>query len=277
MRERTKCAACAAVLGSALLAAGGAAAAVQATAQGTVWGTVNGTPVLLDVLDIAVLPDTHASVDDTLVQDGFTFDFEASADFATGLLKVRTVASTSASASGSADATSGSGLPTAFARLVEQLTFTPSNADPYTVTVTMTSDGTYTLDPTTAFGWGNAQLSLTVDGSTQNDFDQVDILPATGLIVETLTTELQLQGTRTVNLFAQLAGQFDSIAGPNAFSAFEFGNSAQLALNVPASVNVTSGSGVFLTAVVPLPPALPLLAVALTVCARRRRQTEGAA
>ncbi len=242
---------------AALLLSNLAGAASQATAQGVIWGSTGSQSVFVNELDTG---NPAASVSHFLVQDGVTFDFYASASLATGALKVRNVVYTGPGG-GSATAQSGSAVPTTYARLQEELTFTPADNDPYTVTLSMQVGGLYELDPSST-GWANAQLNLGVSGGA-NDFDQVDILPGNFVISEFLSVSLTLQGVVTASLFAQLGSDIYAISGPDAYSGFLFGNSAYLALALPDSVSVSSGSGVFLSTPVPLPPGLPLLAVGL--------------
>ncbi len=135
--------------------------------------------------------------------------------------------------------------------------------------------GEYVQDPSSAV-WANAQLSMSVSGGP-NGLDQVDLQPGNFQIIEGLIVELTLQGVQSVGLFAQLASDIYSIAGPGAYTAFQFGNSAQLSLTVPESVAVVSGSGVFLVDAppIPVPAALPLFASALGFlgyAARARRR-----
>lgn len=246
------------------------AATSQATTIGAIWGDINGNLVLVTDTDIAVAPDTSATIANSLSQDGFSFHYAASANIASGQLKLLTRASTDSTANGIADAISGSGMPSAFSRIEEDLMLQPSNNDPYTVTISMAVDGNYTQDPTSRV-FSHAQLSLFANNGP-SDVNYVELMPSANPIFDILTAELTLSGAQSVNVFAQIASDILDISGPDALTEFDFANTAQLSLNVSPGVQITSASGVFLASAVPLPPALPLLLLsALTLLGVRRK------
>ena len=247
-----------------LFAINNSAVAAQAEAQGTIWGNYNSGPnvVFANDYDAAFPPDSLASVSNSYSANGFTFEYSASAGISSGALKVYARASSDGGASGTYDSVSGSGIPSTFARVLETLTFTPSDSDPYTVSFTLAVDGSYVLAPSSS-GFSFANLSISQQGGGNSDFDEVQFLPSVNPIFELLTAELTLQGSQMVDLSATLSAQILDISGSNQFSEFDFANTAQLGINVPASVAVTSTSGFFLATAVPLPASVWLMTGAL--------------
>lgn len=242
--------------------------AAMADAQGTVYGSYNGDnhTVYSNDVDIAVAPVPSASISNTFIDNGFTFQYSASAAVDTGQLKVKNLAMSDATASGGYSAASGSGVPSVFARIEETLTFTPSGTNPYDVSFSMLLDGLYQLAPSST-GYALAYLSVDAGGGNFG-YQEVEFSPGNFTIIEFLNFDLTLQGQTSVYLTAVLSSQMLSIAGPDQYSAFSFDNTAQLAVSAPGSVTMESESGLFLTqAPVPVPAAAWLFASALLALA----------
>lgn len=246
--------------------------AAMADAQGTVYGSYNGDDytVYANDVDIAVAPDPQAAISNTYTNNGYTFQYSASAAVNTGQLKVKNLAMSDSTAGGSYTAASGSGVPSAFARIEETLTFTPSGTNPYDVSFSMLLDGLYELAPSST-GYALAYLSVDAGGGNFG-YQEVEFSPGNFTIIEFLNFNMTLQGQTSVYLTAVLSSQILSIGGSNQYSAFSFDNTAQLVVSAPASVIMESESGLFLTqAPVPVPAAAWLFASALLSLAGARR------
>lgn len=249
---------------------GAAAAASQLTTQGTIWGNVNGDPIFVSEIDTPTDPLAAASVAETLITSGYAFEYFARSAFDTGVLELKTRATSDPGSAGSAAAVTGSGIPSAFARIEEELSFTPADDSPYTVTMSMLVTGGYVKDPSSD-AFAKAELSLFPDAAAAS-VNEALLLPSANPVFETVQASVTLQGASTVLVYAQLASDIYSIGGGGAETLFAFDNSAYLSLSVSSpSVTVQSGSGRFLAdaAVVPLPASLPLLAAGLSLLLAR--------
>lgn len=238
-------------------------------------------PFLEDSITPSIL-DSTASIGDALEVNGYTAQFQASANHQTGHLRVEARASTSSTTSPD---TAMVGVPflgvpvTGGAAIRDELTFSSSSGLPYTVSVTMDYSGQFFHDSSApALGEAGGELSLNqIVGPDDQQVFTIPLLagPAVGgPISGSVTAQLTLTGTRTVQLNATLGGGIYRVEGGGHDVFFDYGNSATLSISVPENVSWSSASGLLLTATpVPLPPAAVLLGpgVALLTLFRRRR------
>ena len=230
-----------AVLGVILFAVPSVEATVQATAQGVIWSNdLNGGSVAVNDLQNAFPPvDEVASVNGSYLEDGFTFDYLASASFPLGQLKVRSTASSDETASGSINAQTG--VPASLARLQDELAFTPADNNPYDVTVTLSVNGSFSYTGDVFDQLVLSNLSIGTGGGPSDQDTHVFSLSASPESV-LLTTTVTLTGPQTVFVLAELGADIYFLSGPEQLIDLNFGSTAQLAVESDASFN--SGSGV---------------------------------
>jgi len=258
-----------------LVAASPADAAIQATTIGTIWSNdLNGGDFITDS-DFANATgpgDYKASVTNSYSEDGFTFSYDAAASFETGLIQLDVGASSTSGASGTIERKIGSGIPQTLSRIQEEISFTPPNSNPYTVTATMFVTGSFstTADPGDVFAVANLFLS----GRNLFESDPFTIDLTSSPTSKLLAVQATLRGPQTVTIQGELGANILEITGPDQLIDFNFGNSAQLGLSVTDDVPFTSGSGVFLS-IIPEPGSFALFGAGLWVIGWRGRAQRG--
>ena len=123
------------------------AQATSITVDAAIRGTANGTFIETgDGLSITpTLSTPQVSISDSVSVNGYTFDYLATSNIQTGTLRLLTSASSDDTSSGSATA-SGLGMPQAIAQMQEDLVFTPSDNNPYTITLSYAYNGVFVED-----------------------------------------------------------------------------------------------------------------------------------
>lgn len=249
------------------------AQATSITVDAAIRGTANGTFIETgDGLSITpTLSTPQVSISDSVSVNGYTFDYLATSNIQTGTLRLLTSASSDDTSSGSATA-SGLGMPQAIAQMQEDLVFTPSDNNPYTITLSYAYNGVFVEDPSSDT-YADASLYYWGDGGI-SDVLFAELTP-TGQTNEVMQVDLVLQGQTSIGFQAGLEAFIFSIDGGGHSTYADFSHTASVSVAIPDGVNMTSSSGLFLTAV-PLPASLPLFISALAclgAIGRRRRQS----
>ncbi|MDA0821451.1 MAG: hypothetical protein O3C28_03395 [Proteobacteria bacterium] len=184
--------------------------------------------------------------------------------------------------SGSQQSSIELGLMNVFASLRDTITITPTDLEsPYQATVTMVVDGILDIDGS------NSRVSANLNVAPQgllstNDFRRYDTSQT--VTNDVLTTDTyQLVGESTINI-TSLLSFFVLSLDAGATATADFSNTAIVMLSItnlngdplaPEEITVTSESGNFGTAPVPLPATLPLLLSALLALSWRARVRAG--
>jgi hypothetical protein len=237
--------------------------AAQITVSGGIYGDADGTLIDTSMTQSesgTPLAVPEVNIGETASANGYTFTYEASSNIQTGSLKVFTSAISDPGSSGSAGSTS-LGMPQVLAHLEDDLVFTPSNSDPYDVTLSMFITGSLVLDPSTTY-FSLAEVLLN-PGPGQTVLDAEPLTPG-GSVNELRQVSLTLSGVSSVYVFAALESYIYSIDGGGKQSIADLSHTAQLAITLPEGVTMTSASGLFLTAV-PEPDAWLLMAIGVLV------------
>jgi len=168
------------------------------------------------------------------------------------------------------------GALNAFASYTDTITLTPNTSDPYLVTIDMVVDGDLQIDGSSSRA--GAGLIITPVGQLQSfDFSNYT---TTGIVHDVLTAQYQFSGEAVFDLNSNLQFTISQI-DPGVTASGDFSNTAIINLLIttlngdplPAgTVEVSSASGFFDTAPVPLPASLPLFLAGLVGVFNVRRK-----
>lgn len=160
------------------------------------------------------------------------------------------------------------GLLNTFARYVDTISLSPQITDPYLVTIDMVVDGLLTIDGSTSRA--AAGLIITPVGELQSfDFQNYT---SPGSVHDVLSAQYQFQGDAVFDLDTSLQFSISQL-DPGVTASGDFSHSALINLIITDlngdplpdnSIQVTSDSGFFQTAPVPLPAASLLFLAGLT-------------
>ena len=159
--------------------------------------------------------------------------------------------------------------------LSDTLTIVPPSADPYLVTAVLDIHGVYQLDGST----GTVVALLTLDPVNQLSNSKSKTYTGNGVALDDqLSISFQFVGDATFDLSSQLFFFVNHIDAGTSIVA-DFSNTAIINLSVTTlggaplpNVVVTSSSGNFGSAPVPLPATLPLLVSALVILGWKERR-----
>lgn len=168
------------------------------------------------------------------------------------------------------------GALNAFASYTDTITVSPGFSDPYLVTIEMIVDGVLQIDGSTA----RAAASLTISpvGKLQsNDFSSYT---TSDDVHDVLSAQYQFIGDAEFDLVSTLQFSIQRV-NPGFTASGDFSHTAIINLVVtnlngdvlpPQDFSVSSDSGFFATAPVPVPAALPMFLAGLAALGIRRRR-----
>lgn len=203
----------------------------------------------------------EVSISDTVSANDYTFEYFASSNIQAGTLKVMTSAVSNPGSLGTASSES-KGMPQALAHIEEDLTFTPTDSNPYQVTLSMFIEGSISMDASTVYD-NLLGLIMSESGGPGYQDSYISLIPSNS-ISQLFSVSLTLQGVSSVYIKAGMESYIYGIDGGGNQSIFALNNTAQLALSMPSGVSMTSSSGMFLSTVpVPEPATILLLSISL--------------